>query len=457
MRNKAIVAISIAAAFSAVALTGCSGFGLSKKSTLDAPIVTRYGSLFTWNEVDGANKYILSYGDSESETTETICHIDNIEAGGTFTLKAVKADGSGKIKEFSETVNIEIDAISVSGQKYAEYTISSGSVTVPSTVEKAVVYGDSTTTYNHTISIEKRVSPLIIELYDVNCRSLSIEGGENRPEECIVIRSLGIEGSMFSGTSGADGAEGIDGGGHFNAGGAGGNGKTGKSGGEFQYVVFEGNKPITFVGGNGGDGGKGGVAKTGNSKGGNGGDGGNGGVGLQVTNAYVMPGVSLTYTGGAGGNGGNGGSGMFLWLDHSGSHGNRGAIGKDFVGTRTDVTYSASLSGTSKTDGDSQTDIVGTYYLAMMIWDNEIKKVGDVKNEETGERLEKTDIILEINVDKTCSIVVGGETGKKGTWDKGDNLLLLSLESEFLKGNVENGVITLTDSSGATVILSRSV
>ncbi len=456
MKGKTFFAVtlSIASVISSVALSGCSGWDKAK-ATLDAPIVTRIGSLLKWDAVEGANKYLVSYGDSSAETTETVCHIDNIETGGTFTVKAVKADGKGKIKEFSEPVTIDISGISVGSQKYAEYAIADGDVTVPSYVEKAVISGDSTGVYDFGITIEARTLPLILELYDVNCNYIKYDGDLTRADECVVIRSLGKEGSMFCATAGTNGGNGGDGDGLAGSGGTGGKGTDGGNGGVFGYVVFEGKKPISFNGGAGGNGGNGGKPSPMNSKGGDGGAGGNGGIGLSVTQTYVMPGVELTYAGGAGGNGGSGGEGRFLLWEDSGKAGSRGNVGLDLVGTRTDVTHAAALSGAVKSpETEEDADIFGTYYVTMMIKDNEIVKVGDVKDD--GTKFEKTDVILELASDGTCKFLIKGADGKDGVWERGDGFIMISLDNQYMKATFDKGVMTLENSDDVKMLMSRS-
>lgn len=115
---KFVTAVAACAAtLIAVFSAGCFLF---KSDVLDTPYLEKYGSIYSWNEVDGANKYLVRTGGESVYTTECEIRVTNPEAGGQLSVTALNVV-NGEVKAKSEAALIEFAAISNGGVNYAEY------------------------------------------------------------------------------------------------------------------------------------------------------------------------------------------------------------------------------------------------------------------------------------------------------------------------------------------------
>lgn len=444
-------------------IVGCNLFSENGelKTTLSEPVVYRVGDIFSWNEITGANKYIVSFDGGENYISDTVCRVKDIEKGGVLSIKAVNMTADGKIKEQSETVEINLEEISESSAKYRRYELSDSDITIPAQVEKAVIVGDGEYHYGD-IFIDTRIKPLIVELYDVNCFYFGLKYDDKADaNQCVIVRSFGEEGSYFRGTSGSTGSTGATGGGLLGSGGKGGNGTNGSIAGKFNYVIFEGDKPLTFRGGSGGTGGFGGVANGWNTPGGDGGNGGSGGTGLSATNAYVaLEGTELICAGGAGGEGGEGGYGK--WMD-DGDKGLKGSNGSDFVGNKTDVTaYFVIEKSAPASDNNGDYDngpsanIIGTYKFYSATQDGETFYVGDEIN---GTEIDSDFAIFVLNDNGTCNAMVTLPDGEIEstvlTWERFENAVFFTDENENITRATISGDTLSYTLNGITITLKE--
>ncbi len=404
---------------------------------LDAPVVERIGNIFSWGEVEGANKYLIRTGSKSQYIEEREIRVANIDEGGQLSITAVNVE-NGEIKAKSEEVLLEFTEIS--GVKYAEYDLTDGNdIKIPNTVDKAVIVGDGEL-YESVITVAVRNKPLIIELHDAQFRGLYLEENSTvNKEACITIRSLGENGNAVYGLNGADGENGVHGdvyGDNYTPqGGKGGTGNDGKPAAKLGYVVFEGDTDIAFNGGNGGKGGNGGnsvsTSIVNKVKGGNGGDGGNGGAGLIAERAFICLHGELNYSGGDGGAGGNGGkSDSFMY---EGAKGVSGSSGEGFVGEKRDG-YILTFTLNGKIEGDASAPdggavISGTYGFYSMSDGKETYYVGDYTP--SGELLTADVAKLTFYADGSCALSFNGEI-HYGTWEAGGNLLALDIDGSTM-------------------------
>lgn len=443
MKNKSrsiILILLIFAFWTCVIISGCSLFdGIfgengEPKKTLKTPEVYRVGSIFSWNSVDRATNYIVSFGGKETSVSGTACRVTDIENGGTLSVTAVNKTADGKISEQSETVDIELSAINELSPKYKRYELSSANITIPAQVEKAVIAGDGQY-YDANIYIDTRTTPLIVEVYDVHCKYFGIKNNDNTTvNECVTVRSLGNEGSSFHGTSGSRGEAGKTGGGLLGAGGKGGRGTDGGDGGRFNYVVFEGDKPITFQGGRGGDGGNGGVANQWNT---------------------------------SGGTGGEGGYGKFMGMD-GGDKGSNGSNGSAFAGLKEEVTYQIVEAGKAdsednngnddnKDDGTASTgNVTGTYrFYSATSEDGQIVYAGEELN---GQIMASNSCVLIFKDNSTCEITFTvGDDSKSGvlSWERYENTMFLTDENDNITRATVDGEFISIAISGMTLTLKE--
>lgn len=454
---KTIVAAAVCLSAVLTQLTGCFLFN----GKLDTPNIEQIGSIYSWTEVEGANKYMLSTGGKDIYTDETTVRIINPDKGGTLTVTAVKKVG-GEIKAKSEGAVIECKAIGEDDVKYREYDITDDkNVSIASSVSKAVIKGDGEK-HSSYITVEKRDTPLIVELYDVHCYNFKLqEGSVTRKESCVTVRSLGNKGNAIYGVEGAAGTDWDKGGGIMGAGHDGGDGSNGGDAASFGYVIFEGDKPLSFYGGDGGRGGKGGDAGTLNSVGGDGGNGGNGGCGLSVEHAYVyLDGAELDCNGGYGGNGGFGGQGKFvigLGYDN-GEQGKPGLRGEDFKGEKivTDYLTVALQPDGASGDGNGETSVklTGVYKFYSVNKDGTFLYVGD--SDEEGNVLTEDCLTLTFGDDGVCELVLNGDH-RTCTWEAGGKLLLITTDVDTtINGRIINdGEITI-NSGNSVITLKKS-
>ncbi|MDE6442307.1 MAG: hypothetical protein K2L12_06115 [Clostridia bacterium] len=479
MKNKSrsiTLVILIFALFACVIIGGCSLFGGENgepKKTLKTPEVSRVGNIFSWSAVDRATNYIVSFGGKETSVSGTAFRLKDIEKGGTLSITAVKQTADGKITEESESVDIQLSVINESGSRYKRYEISnySSDITIPAQIEKAVIVGEGQLHgADICIYIDTRTTPLIVELYDVHCYYFGMKNDDNTtPNECVIVRSLGEEGSSFHGASGSTGETGKYGGGLLGAGGKGGIGGAGGNAGRFNYVVFEGNMPITFQGGRGGNGGEGGVANQWNTSGGDGGAGGNGGTGLSATHAYIaLESDKFICLGGAGGTGGEGGYGKFMGGMDSGDKGSNGSSGSAFTGSKEQITYQTVEAGKAnnednnndnndnKDDGTASSgNVTGTYKFYSMSEGENIFYAGD---EFDGEIIARNRVVFVFKDDNTCDAEFTHGSEKQSAvlkWEKyqttifftdeNDNITRATINGEFITISIGNSTLTLKE------------
>ncbi len=461
-KRMGICAVAATVLLAPVLATGCSALG---DGSLDAPVPTAVGNIYSWESVDGANKYVITSGDKTITTAETAFRISNYGDGGKITVTAI-CEKNGKVTAQSEPAVIEHTAIVEGGANYKRYEVTgNGDVFVPLAVEKAVIVGDGTSVSGDII-IENRNKPLLIELYDVNCDMIFVESGSvPRPEECVIIRSCGSVGSSFYGRTGEDGARGEKGAGLAGVGGKGGDGGTGKTGGKFNYVVFEGESDITFRGGFGGAGGDGGLPDWYNSKGGDGGDGGTGGCGLEVERSYVcMSSAKLHCVAGRGGDGGEGGEGNFIGLfPDNGEAGARGASGTEFRGERVDTDFlTVAIAEEVKTPdtpngGDTETpddmSAVGTYKFHSLQDEGESYFIGDTYHDVL---LSEDTFKTVIYADGTFYMRIYDEDSPRGVWETGGSLIVFTIGDSVTKGKLDGDDLTLYLYDGVTLALKKS-
>ncbi len=430
---KFVTAVAACAAtLIAVFSAGCFLF---KSDVLDTPYLEKYGSIYSWNEVDGANKYLVRTGGESVYTTECEIRVTNPEAGGQLSVTALNVV-NGEVKAKSEAALVEFTAIPEGGANYAEYGDDDREgVTIPGSVEKAVFKGDEYGYFNG-VKIAMRSRPLIIELHDVKLYDLRLEEGSvNRAEACVILRSLGESGNELRGNEGEMGARGETGGGLLNAGGVGGKGGDGTPGASLGHVVIEGNANLDCFGGMGGMGGKGGSPGWGNTKAGDGGRGGNGGTGFIAERVLLCTSGEFSCLGGSPGEGGHAGSGS---LGDNGDPGKPGSAGVDFKGEKIIKDLLAvTLDGNIKnedsvpdgSDGDNDnvnSGLAGVYKFYAASNGEETFGIGDALPD--GEVLTSDFATLTLNADGTFELVSKGET-KSGTWESGGNLVVLTDEN----------------------------
>ena len=325
----------------ALLLVSCDApVGKDDTESLSAPTVTQVGCMFTWEPIEGATEYAVTLGETTVCTAKTAVLWEGFESGGSVSVKAVKRSGD-KTVESAPSAPVEVPMAVYNAANCVTYTLSDEDIVIPATVEKCVIKGDGAD-YDASVIIKNRSFPLLIELDNVSCEYIGIEGGSVNTDvpaaQIVMIRTVGEEPSRVYGVTGRTGTAGADGGGILGAGGDGGTGGVGCDGGRFHNVLFMGDRDLIFAGGRGGTGGKGGDPTGINTKPGVGGNGGTGGCGLRVANCFIaMENATVITRGGTGGAGGLGGSPRGF-LDKQ-KNGSAGGTGVEFSGNKT--VYSA--------------------------------------------------------------------------------------------------------------------
>lgn len=314
-------------------MSACGG-GLS----IEKPSVSSYGNVMFWEEVEGADSYLIDFG---TEQEEVYSNYYIAERQTSNTRVGVRAKVGEKVSRKSNEVSlIKTDGFSVEETYKIELT--DGKIYDIRPEHNFVQISGSA--LDSQIIIQSRSRDLVIELNSV---TLSSKQGEacvstadgvydssrlNFTVVFIVNGSNTISGSNFTKTpskqatnSGKKGTRGGDGG----------------SGLIAPNVVMTGSGALTIRGGDGGNGGDGAdSAGWSTASYGNGGDGGDGGSGVLSTNFIVamdIGGVVKTY----GGNGGTGGhfgsngsivSGPLESIANNFKNGAMGSVGNNYRG-----------------------------------------------------------------------------------------------------------------------------
>lgn len=465
MKNSVCSKLVVAALATVVTALSVFSAGcfLFKDDKLATPALQRLGSIYSWDAVDGANQYLIRTGDKSVYTESREIRISNPDDGGKLTVTAVNVE-NGEVTAKSDAAVIELAAINKGDKNYAEYDFTQDEeVYITSGVEKAVIISDGGW-YDGPITVASRTTPLIVELYDVKCDDgfRLDDGFEGSKESCIVVRSLGENENYIDGRMGVNGSNGRDGEG-VAVGGKGENGGTGYTAGSLGYVVFEGNKNLTFYGGTGGTGGNGGKPGSLQSVGGDGGNGGTGGCGLKVTGAYVcMDHGELICRGGPGGQGGYGGPGKWIPIVgyDNGDDGKPGERGVDFKGEKTEkeiLTFEIEdfIGSEEVNDGGDNTQnaqVSGTYKFYSISNGEETYYIGDSTPD--GDLLNSDFMVITFNGDGTCVLTYNGESAS-GTWEAGGNFVVLTNDRGVILTARVNGTVLEFKQDGLTMTLRK--
>lgn len=332
-RNFKIFVMVIIACLCGVLIAGCDG-SLSVKQ----PKITCYGNVVFWDEVEGADSYLVNVGEEQKEVFTNYYICDNLSVSQQVYVRTKAGE---KVSKKSNTVSVikttgfaqdESYGISLTDQKTYDILPSYNYVKISGSASGS------------QIKIQNRTRDLVIELNDVTLAAsqghdciATLDGKYDTSElnfdvVFIVNGSNKITGSNYSTTpskqpenSGKYGVRGGDGG----------------NGIVLPNVVVTGQGSLSVYGGKGGNGGDGadssGMSTSSNGSGGNG---GNGGSGVLCSNFIMATGVDgiVKLYGGDGGNGGKKGkngsimSGPWVDIAQSRKDGDAGSNGKSYVG-----------------------------------------------------------------------------------------------------------------------------
>lgn len=333
--KKILSAIILFAAMAVGCLTVC---GCEGSLSIKKPEITSFGNVIYWDEVEGADSYVVDFGEEKKDIFTTYYIADNLT---TATQVSVRTKVGENVSQKSNAVTLTKTDGFTEEETYNLALADGKTYDILPSQNLVKISGSAV---NSQIKIQNRSRDLVIELNDVTISAsqrnscISTHDGKYDSSETnftvifIVNGENKINGSDYSSTPAKQSEN------------SGKNGTRGGNGGNgivLPNVVFSGNGVLTVNGGKGGNGGDGanssGMSTSCNGSGGNGGNGGSGLLCTDFVVAMKTDGVVKLY----GGNGGNGGkvgingsimSGPWVSIAQSRKDGSAGNKGNNYVG-----------------------------------------------------------------------------------------------------------------------------
>lgn len=333
---KKTVYILIALVFSCICnfmVCGCNG-----SLSIDMPKVTSYGNVIFWDEIEGADSYVVTVDEEQKEVFTNYYVFDNLSESKQVFVRTKIGE---KVSRKSDIVTVIRTTSFSQDETYEIDLVSHKTYDILPTYNYVKISGAAS---DSQINIQNRSRDLVIELNDV---TLISSQGNN----CITTSNgkYDTTSSNFSVVFVVNGINKISGSNYMttptkqkeNSGKYGTKGGDGGNGIVLPNIVINGQGALSINGGNGGTGGDGadssGLSTSSNGSGGNGGNGGSGILCNTIIIAMGADGVVKLY-GGAGGKGGKVGvngsvmSGPWVSIAQSRKDGVAGSNGSGYVG-----------------------------------------------------------------------------------------------------------------------------